>query len=164
MDEKYKSEDEIIALVNSFEDASIARGVWKHGEHVVVALYYVSKYDLETAIARMRDGLFNLLVEGFKVDLTKEMPYHETMTVFWMRTVNDFTREKSALSLADKANILVATYDKDYPLKFYSRQLLFSDRAREAFVSPDLNRLPISHPETDAWASYQVCDLHTQEN
>ena len=54
MDEKYKSEDEIIALVNSFEDASIARGVWKHGEHLVVALYYVSKYDLETAIARTR--------------------------------------------------------------------------------------------------------------
>ncbi len=164
MDEKYKSEDEIIALVNSFEDASIARGVWKHGEHLVVALYYVSKYDLETAIARMRDGLFNLLVEGFKVDLTKEMPYHETMTVFWMRTVNDFTRENSALSLADKANILVATYDKDYPLKFYSRELLFSDRARNVFVSPDLNRLPISDPETDAWASYQACDLHTQEN
>jgi len=85
MDDKYESEDEIVALVRSFEDATVARGVWKHAEHLVVALCYVDKYDLETATTRMRDGLFNLLVEGFKVDLTKEMPYHETLTVFWMR-------------------------------------------------------------------------------
>lgn len=164
MDEKYKSEDEIIALVNSFEDASIARGVWKHGEHLVVALYYVSKYDLETAIARMRDGLFNLLVEGFKVDLTKEMPYHETMTVFWMRTVNDFARENSSLSLTEKANILIMRYDKDYPLKFYSREVLFSDRARKAFIQPDLGPMPVSAAEIDALPSYQLHYLHSQEN
>ena len=47
-----KAKHEIIALVGSFEDASIARGVWKHAEHLVVALYYVTKYDLETATAQ----------------------------------------------------------------------------------------------------------------
>ena len=137
MNDKYKSENEIVALVLSFEDASIARGVWKHAEHLVVALYYVTKYDLETATARMRDGLFNLLTEGFKVDLTKEMPYHETLTVFWMRTVKEFTNESSDLSLTEQANGLIERFDKDYPLQFYSRELLFSDRARAEFVEPE---------------------------
>ena len=135
---KYKDEDEIEKLVGAFEDATIARAVWKHAEHLVVALYYANKYDLETAIAKMKDGLFNLLTEGFKVDLTKEMPYHETLTVFWMRAVNEFARSTNGLPLHEKANSLIETFDKDYPLRFYSREFLFSDEARAVFVEPDL--------------------------
>jgi hypothetical protein len=136
---KYKNEDEIEALVAAFEDASIARGVWKHAEHLVVALYYAYKYeDVDTATARMREGLFNLLTEGFKVDLTKEMPYHETLTVFWMRTVDEFSRSTNGLPMHEKANRLIERYDKDYPLRFYTREYLFSDEARARFVEPDL--------------------------
>jgi hypothetical protein len=86
----------------------------------------------------MRSGIFKLLTEGFEVDLSKEMPYHETLTVFWMRTVADFDASKNSASLLDKANELVAKYDKDYPLKFYSREFLFSDEARAGFVNGDL--------------------------
>jgi len=135
---KYKSNDEIEALVNAFEDASIARGVWKHAEHLVVALYYVDKFDFDTASKKMRDGLLHLLMEGFKVDLTKEMPYHETLTVFWMRTVSEFACENTDLSLTDKANGLIERFDKDYPLRFYTRDRLFSDEARARFIDPDL--------------------------
>ena len=78
----------------------------------------------------MRDGIFKLLTMGFGLDLSKEMPYHETLTVFWMRTVADFDASKNGASFVDKANELVATYDKDYPLRFYSREYLFSDEAR----------------------------------
>jgi len=135
---KYKDEDEIKKLVAAFEDASIARDVWKHAEHLVVALYYANKYDLETAIAKMKDGLFNLLTVGFKVDLSKEMPYHETLTVFWMRAVDEFARSTNGTSLHEKANSLIETFDKDYPLRFYSREFLFSDEARARFVEPDI--------------------------
>ncbi len=138
---RYNDEKEILELVASFEDASIARGVWKHAEHLVVALYYVNEYnDIDTATERMREGLFNLLTEGFKVDLTKEMPYHETLTVFWMRTVAEFNASKNGASLPDKANELVATFDKDHPLRFYSREFLFSDEARAQFLEGDIVR------------------------
>jgi hypothetical protein len=135
---KYKTNDEIEALVNAFEDASIARGVWKHAEHLVVALYYVDKFDFDTASDKMREGLFHLLTEGFKVDLTKEMPYHETLTVFWMRTVKEYSLENPDLGLTEKANGLIEKFDKDYPLKFYTRDRLFSDEARARFIDPDL--------------------------
>ena len=55
-----------------------------------------------------------------------------------MRTVAHFNTSKNGTSLLDKANELVATYDKDYPLRFYSREYLFSDEARAAFVEGDL--------------------------
>ncbi len=135
---RYKTEKEIDEVVRSFEDATISRDAWKHAEHLTVALHYLCLHDIDTATEQMRLGIFKLLTEGFAVDLSKEMPYHETLTIFWMRTVADFNATKNGASLLDKANELVAAYDKDYPLKFYSREFLFSDEARAKFVDGDL--------------------------
>ncbi len=135
---KYENESDIVDLVRSFESAAISHDDWKHAEHLVVALYYLSHHDRNTAIAKMRSGILHLLEFGFKVDLKKEMPYHETITVFWMHTLHDFNASKNGTSLLDKANEVVERFDKDHPLRFYSRELLFSDEARAGFVEPDL--------------------------
>jgi len=139
METKYKNESEVLDLVRSFEEATVSRDDWKHAEHLVVALYYLTRHDLDAAYEKMRGGILNLLVKGFEVDLTKEMPYHETITLFWMRTVADFNASKNGASLLEKANEVAYKWDKDYPLNFYSRELLFSDEARAKFVRPDLN-------------------------
>jgi len=138
---KYKDEEGILALVRAFEDATVSRDGWKHAEHLIVALYFLSEHDIETATEKMRSGIYKLLTDGFGVDLSKEMPYHETLTVFWMRTVADFNASKNGTSLPDKVRELVETFDKDYPLRFYSRDYLFSDEARAAFVEPDLESI-----------------------
>ena len=135
---KYKDNESVAKLVSSFEDATVSRDDWKHAEHLIVALHYLCIYDIGTATEKMRSGIFKLLTEGFGVDLSKEMPYHETLTIFWMRTVADFNSSKNGASLPDKARDLVDKFDKDYPLRFYSRETLFSDEARAAFVEPDL--------------------------
>jgi hypothetical protein len=136
---RYETEEEIAGVVRSFEDTTISRDVWKHAEHLTVALHYLSHHDIDTATEKMRCGIFKLL-GAFGVDLTKEMPYHETLTVFWMRTVADFNASKNGDSILDRANELVATYDKDYPLRFYSREYLFSDEARAKFVEGNLQQ------------------------
>jgi hypothetical protein len=135
---KYSTEKEITDLVRAFEEAAVSRDDWKHAEHLIVALYYLSHHDAETAYAKMRDGIHNLLVKGFGVDLSKEMPYHETITVFWMRTVAAFLAITNGSSLPEKVAELIDRFDKDYPLRFYSRELLFSDEARARFVEPDI--------------------------
>ena len=134
---RYKTEEEITYVVRSFENATVSRDAWRHAEHLTVALYYLGLHDIETATEKMRSGIFKLLA-AFGVDLTKEMPYHETLTVFWMRTVANFNASKNGASLLEKVNDLVAGYDKDYPLRFYGRELLFSDEARARFIEPNL--------------------------
>ncbi len=134
---RFKNEEEIAEVVRGFEDATISRDAWKHAEHLTVALHYLTLHDIETATDKMRSGIFSLLA-AFEVDLTKEMPYHETLTVFWMRTVAEFNASRNGTSLRDKANELVANYDKDYPMRFYSREFLFSNEARARFVEGDL--------------------------
>ncbi len=132
----YQTENDIKTLVEAFENGTVAEAEWRHAEHLVVALFYLSNHDFDTALNKMRDGIFNLL-RAFKVDLTKEMPYHETLTVFWMRAVDDFRRSKNGSPMTEICNELTARFDKDYPLKFYSRELLFSARARAEFVEAD---------------------------
>lgn len=138
MEKKFKTEKEIAEVVRTFEDATISRDDWKHAEHLTVALYYLCIHDIDTATEMMRSGIFTLLTTGFEVDLSKEMPYHETLTIFWMRTVANYNASKNGASLLEKANELVEKYDKDCPLRFYSRGYLFSDEARAAFVEGEI--------------------------
>ncbi len=134
---KYKTENEILKIVESFENGTIARGDWRHADHLLVANHYLSKHDFDAALTKMREGIFNLL-RAFEIDLEKEMPYHETLTVFWMRTVEEFRKTKNGVSIVELCNELVEKFDKDFPLKFYSRERLFSDEARAEFVAGDL--------------------------
>lgn len=137
---KYSSEEEIESLVRSFEDASVPRDEWKHAEHLVVALYYVSHYNIVTAAVKMRGGILNLLGNGFGVDLTKEMPYHETITLFWIRVIAKFSASKNGSSLSEKVAEMIGKFDKDYSLKFYTRERLFSEHARAVFTEPDIKQ------------------------
>jgi hypothetical protein len=136
---RYKTEDEIFDIVRRFEDGTISREEWHHAEHLTVALYYIyHTAELSDAHEKMRSGIFNYL-KAINVDLSKETPYHETITLFWMRAISDFLTSKNGNSIVDLTNELLENgADKNLPLKFYSRELLFSDRARAEFVAPDL--------------------------
>ena len=137
---KYKNEVEILSVVESFENGSISRENWRHAEHLTVALHYLLHHDYETALSKMRGGIFNLL-KSFGVDLTVEMPYHETLTIFWLRTIDGFRKTKNDSSVLEIYNELIERFDKDYPLRFYSREILFSDTAREKFIDGDIKTI-----------------------
>jgi hypothetical protein len=55
-----------------------------------------------------------------------------------MRAVHRFLAEPNGSSLVRKVAEMSARFNKDYPLLFYSRELLFSDEARARFVEPDI--------------------------
>jgi len=64
--------------------------------------------------------------------------YHETITLFW---IHFLARERAMAADKRLEQIVKANrqlLEKDFPLTYYSRQLLFSDRARESWVEPDL--------------------------
>ena len=134
---RYTTEKEISNVIETFENATISRTDWRHLEHMIVANHYLSENDFDAAYKKMRDGIFKLL-SAFEVDLSKEMPYHETLTMFWLKTVDDFRKTKNGCSALEMCGAMEEKFDKDYPLKFYSRELLFSDKARKKFVDGDL--------------------------
>lgn len=135
---RYKTEDEIFDVVRRFETGTILRGEWRHAEHLTVACYYCFYNDYETALTKMRGGIFKLLA-AFGVNLTLEMPYNETLTCFWLGTIADFKNSKNGHTIVELTNrLLEIGADKNLPLLFYSRELLFSEPARARFIAPDL--------------------------
>jgi hypothetical protein len=133
---RYKTENEITNVIETFENCTISRNAWKHAEHLTVATHYALNHDYTTAYDKMKSGIFKLL-NAFEVDLKVEMPYHETLTIFWLRTVFDYVNVNRNKSSFEIANEIIETFDKDYPLKFYSREHLFSVEARSGFIEPD---------------------------
>jgi hypothetical protein len=135
---RYKTETEIANVVEAFENSTISRDAWKHAEHLTVAIHYSLNHNYTTAYDKMKSGIFKLL-NSFGVNLSVEMPYHETLTIFWLKTVLDSVKANPNKNLLELTNEIIEKFDKDYPLKFYSREYLFSVEARTEFVEADLH-------------------------
>ncbi len=71
--------------------------------------------------------------------------YHETITQASIRGVRAFLeRTDPGLPLVTKVNALLQAAEgrRDWPLRFYSAERLFSAEARLRLVAPDLAPLP----------------------
>ncbi|MDQ4120352.1 MAG: hypothetical protein M3209_02780 [Acidobacteriota bacterium] len=138
----YKTDNEVKKLIESFENCTVSAKEWTHAAHLTAALWYcLNEPNLETATGKMRDGIFKLNA-AHGVPNTPTRGYHETLTIFWMRAVSDFLGNiEDKGSLAELANRVVEAYsDSGLPLKFYSRDRLFSPEARAKYIEPDLAR------------------------
>ena len=140
---EYRAFTEIESLVRAFEKAEIARDDWNHRGHLTVACWYLLCYPAEEAVERMRDSLQRYLsLRG--IVTTRERGYHETITVSWMRLVRHYLAQTNLdCSLVELINGLVEHYsDKDFLLRYYSRDSLMSLEARTGWVEPDVKPLP----------------------
>src|SRR6266436_570064 len=65
-------------LLNAFESSSVSPDQWTHRAHVRVAYLFASRFDLDTAIARMRSGL-QALNAVHRVPDSVDRGYNETI-------------------------------------------------------------------------------------
>jgi hypothetical protein len=132
------TDTDIEALVRSFEDGSLPRSEWTHASHLLVALWYMSRHPRDQATRLVRDGIrrYNHL-HG------RDSGYHETITLAWVAVVARFlTRSDGDGPISALAGTLLDDCgDKDFLLRYYSREVLMSDEARRGWVPPD--RCPI---------------------
>ena len=102
-----------------------------------MAMHYALHNNFDEALNKMRNGILKLN-DFHGVVTTNERGYHETLTVIWTRAVYDYVKSNPNKDLIELANEIVSEFDKNYPLKFYSREVLFSVEARFGFVEADL--------------------------
>ena len=134
----YKTDEEIYLLIKAFEERTLQKADWTHAAHLTVGLYYCARHPFGAAKNLMSDGIY-WLNDAHGTPNTETSGYHETLTVFWLKTVAEFLAESAGKSLAETANALIASCcDAKLPLEFYSRELLFSAAARAHYVEPDL--------------------------
>ncbi len=112
---------------------------WTHPAHLVFASVLIAREGLAGAEAAA-PGLirsYNESVGGVNDD---KQGYHHTITLLFLRHVADFLAPYEEESLGARATRLLASplAETDYPLRFYTRERLFSVEARRGWVAPDL--------------------------
>jgi hypothetical protein len=136
---EFASDAEVATLVDAFEAATIPSSQFTHAAHIAVALSYLDKLPLPSALARMRKKILQFAERNHQVDL-----YHETLTTFWMRLLDHLAKNHYVdAPLWRRINLIVAHWGTAAPVEaHYSRELIKSKTAREGWIPPD--RLPLA--------------------
>ena len=137
----FKSELEVEARVQGFEDCTLPDSEFDHPSHLTVALSYLhlSRLTVLEATARMRLTLYRFL-DHHGHDRQK---YNETITLFWVKLVRSFLDgADTARPILSLANEMIASFGSSKIIyDYYSKEHLLSDAARNAWVEPDLKPL-----------------------
>ncbi len=118
---------------------SLPKVEWTHEAHLAVCLWLITE---RPEIVPERDlpdiiRAYNIAT-GTVNDETQG--YHETLTQLYIRGVREFLSLTPEASLSVQVNALLASNmaPRNWPLRFYSREVLFSAAARLNWVEPDL--------------------------
>ena len=140
----FKSDAEIEHLGEGLIALALPREEWTHEAHLAATTYLLLRRP-EIDLDQELPGLirrYNESVGGVNSDTEG---YHETITRVFLHGVRMFLSEADGLQpLHELVNELLRSPmgKRDWPLRFYSSERLFSVEARRAWVAPDLSALP----------------------
>ena len=140
----FTTDAEIIRLGEGLLACMITREDWTHEAHLAATTYLVLRrpdLDLDEELPGIIRR-FNESVGGVNSDTEG---YHETITRSFLHGVRLFLDEADTPApLHGLVNDLLLSPmgRRDWPLRFYSRERLFSVEARVSHLAPDLASLP----------------------
>src|SRR3954452_21485196 len=140
----FHSDAEIEHLGEGLLACTLPREEWTHEAHLAATTYLLTRRP-DVNIDQELPGIirrFNESVGGVNSD---SEGYHETITRVFLNGVRLFLAEADAAEpLHELVNALLLSPmgRRDWPLRFYSRDRLFSVEARRRFVKADLAILP----------------------
>jgi hypothetical protein len=125
-------------------DRTLPRADWTHEAHFAACHWLLTEradIDANRDLRGIISG-YNESVGGVNDDT---QGYHETITRCFVLAVRLHLAESLSAPLVERVNaLLVSPYARrDWPLRHYSRERLFSVAARRNFVEPDLVPLPV---------------------
>jgi hypothetical protein len=129
-----------VELTRALEQGEIANENFRHASHLHVAWVYLSESaSVDQASAKMRNTL-----RRFAASAGKPEKYHETITLFWVHLLSFARIAASGETLEKLVETNPQLLEKNFPLAYYSRERLFSDKARTTWLEPDLKPLSVN--------------------
>ena len=140
----FSSDAEVARVGEGLLARDLPRAEWTHEAHLAATTYLLLRHP-EIDLDRELPGLirrYNESVGGVNSDTEG---YHDTITRVFLNGVRRFLGDANhGEPLHELVNelLLSPVGRRDWPLRFYSRDRLFSVEARRHFVTPDLAVLP----------------------
>lgn len=131
-------------IVNGFRAKTLSVNEWTHEAHLITGLWHAAELGYENALAEMRANIptYNESTGGMNTDSSG---YHDTITVFWIWLLNEFWNRYSVNGASFESvcnQFLQSRYsDRTNAFIFYSREYLFTKKARLENVEPDIQPL-----------------------
>jgi hypothetical protein len=128
------TDEDIADSFRAFEACALPRSEWTHERHLIMALCYLLEYPSGEATESIRRG-----IQRYNRSHGNHTGYHETITLAWIAVIERFLRDhdRGAPRSQLAADLIAYCGRKDYLLRFYSKDVLFSPEARERWVPPD---------------------------
>ena len=135
----FESDDAVRRVGEGLLARTLPRPEWTHEAHLAACCWLLverpdirPERDLPAIIRR-----FNESVGGVNDD---SQGYHETITQLFIRAVRGHLANSEGWPLHERVNALLQAPEgrRDWPLRFYSPERLFSKEARLGFLDPDL--------------------------
>jgi hypothetical protein len=140
----FKTDAEIERVADAMVARVLPKPEWTHEAHLATTTYLLTRRP-DIDVDKELPGLirrYNESVGGVNSD---SEGYHETITRVFLHGVRLFLAEADSNEpLHELVNELLLSPmgRRDWPLRFYSAERLFSVEARRKFVPPDLAALP----------------------
>ena len=131
-------------IILPFINLTLPKEQWTHEAHLITCVWHLQHFsELETiCLLRSRIIAYNLSVGGQN---TTSGGYHETLTQFYVKIINKFLKENEKVNqnLNEKCELLLQNEisNRDYPLRYYTKELLFSLPCRAIWIEPDLSKI-----------------------
>jgi hypothetical protein len=140
----FHTDAEIEHIAEGLLSRTLPRAEWTHEAHLAAATYLLLKRPDIDADKQLPGIIrrYNESVGGVNSDTEG---YHETITRVFLRGVRLFLAEANPREpLFELVNELLLSPmgRRDWPLRFYTPQRLFSVEARRHFVRPDIAAVP----------------------
>lgn len=128
----------IVLLIEQFLAKTLPKTQWTHEAHLRVGLWHVVNYGTEEAMSLLRERI-RAYNESVGTQNTDTSGYHESITRFYVLIITKFLCSVNRnVSIDQMSDQLITAYgDRNLPLKYYSREKLFSTEARLHWLEPD---------------------------
>lgn len=135
----FESADVIRRVGNGLLDCTLPRVEWTHEAHLAATLWLVVERPDIDPDAEL-PGIIRRYNESVGGRNTDSEGYHHTITCTYLAAIRDHAYEMRGSDLCACVNALLTCGRgrRDWPLRFYSPERLFSPEARLGFMAPDL--------------------------
>ncbi|NNM75500.1 hypothetical protein HJG53_01070 [Sphingomonas sp. ID1715] len=135
---------EIRRLGEGLIACTLERARWTHEAHLGATLYLVVErpdLDLDAELP----GFIRRFNESVGGKNTATEGYHHTITLTYLSAIRDHARETEVQELRARTNALLLSERgrRDWPLRFYTAERLFSPEARLTYVPPEADAMSI---------------------
>lgn len=140
----FASDAEIARIGEGLIARTLPRPEWTHEAHLATTTYLLTRRP-DIDIDRELPGFIRAYNESVGGVNSDSEGYHETITRVFLHGVRLFLAEadlKEPLHELVNELLLSPMGRRDWPLRFYSAERLFSVEARRKFVPPDIAALP----------------------